>query len=189
MTAPLIAPVIPSPAAARPPARRPLPGPAARGPARLAARRRLPGTWCTGSAGSTRSGRVADRAVIGALGWRGGDRLTLTAEAGVMIVRRDPGGMVTVPARPYVVIPAALRHRCGLRAGDRVLLPRSPARTRWPRTRSRWWTRPCARTPRSRHVRRRPMTSPPDARSPRPSRLWWRRRWCCWSGWACPPPT
>ncbi len=68
------------------------------------------------------SGRVADRATIAALGWRGGDRLTLTAEAGVMIARRDPGGMVTVPARPYVVIPAALRQRCGLRAGDHVLL-------------------------------------------------------------------
>jgi hypothetical protein len=72
------------------------------------------------------SGRVADRATIAALGWRGGDRLTLTAEAGVMIARRDPGGMVTVPARPYVVIPAALRSRCGLRAGDHVLLAASP---------------------------------------------------------------
>ncbi len=72
------------------------------------------------------SGRVADRATVAALGWRGGDRLTLTAEAGVMIARRDPGGMVTVPARPYVVIPAALRSRCGLRAGDHVLLAASP---------------------------------------------------------------
>ena len=35
-------------------------------------------------------------------------------------------GMVTVPARPYVVIPAALRSRCGLRAGDHVLLAASP---------------------------------------------------------------
>ena len=72
------------------------------------------------------SGRVADRATIAALGWRGGDRLTLTADAGVMIARRDPGGMVTVPARPYIVIPAALRSRCGLRAGDHVLLAASP---------------------------------------------------------------
>ena len=55
------------------------------------------------------SGRVADRATIAALGWRGGDRLTLTADAGVMIARRDPGGMVTVPARPCIVIPAAPR--------------------------------------------------------------------------------
>jgi hypothetical protein len=46
------------------------------------------------------AGRVADRVTIAARGWRGGDRLTVTAEAGVMIARRDPGGMVTVPARP-----------------------------------------------------------------------------------------
>ncbi len=72
------------------------------------------------------SGRVADRATMAALGWRGGDRLTVTAEAGVMIARRDPGGMVTMPSRPYVVIPAALRRRCGLRAGDHVLLAASP---------------------------------------------------------------
>ncbi len=61
------------------------------------------------------SGRVADRVTIAALGWRGGDRLTLTAEAGVMVARRDPGGTVTRPSRPYVLIPAALRRRCGLR--------------------------------------------------------------------------
>jgi hypothetical protein len=73
------------------------------------------------------SGRVADRAAIAALGWRGGDRLTVTADGGVMIARRDPGGMVTVPSRAYVVIPAALRRRCRLRAGDHVLLAASPA--------------------------------------------------------------
>jgi hypothetical protein len=72
------------------------------------------------------SGRVADQATIAALGWRGGDRLTVTADAGVMTARRDPGGMVTVPSRPYIVIPAALRRRCGLRAGDHVLLAASP---------------------------------------------------------------
>jgi hypothetical protein len=49
------------------------------------------------------SGRVADRATIAALGWRGGDLLTLTAEAGVMVARRS-----------------------GLRAGDQVLLAASP---------------------------------------------------------------
>jgi hypothetical protein len=72
------------------------------------------------------SGRVADRAITGALGWRPGDRLALTADVGVVIARRDPGGMVTVPSRPYVVIPAPLRRRCGLRAGDHVLLAAVP---------------------------------------------------------------
>jgi hypothetical protein len=37
------------------------------------------------------SGRIADRAVTSALGWRGGDRLTLTADAAVVTARRDPG--------------------------------------------------------------------------------------------------
>jgi hypothetical protein len=68
------------------------------------------------------SGRIADRTVTSALGWSGGDRLTLTADAGVVTARRDPGGMVTMPSRAYIAIPAALRRRCGLRPGDRVLL-------------------------------------------------------------------
>jgi hypothetical protein len=36
--------------------------------------------------------------------------------------------MVTGPTRHAVVIPAALPHRCGLRAGDRVLLAVVPGR-------------------------------------------------------------
>jgi hypothetical protein len=38
------------------------------------------------------SGRVADRVTMAALGWRGGDRLTLTAEAGVMIAAATRAG-------------------------------------------------------------------------------------------------
>ena len=72
------------------------------------------------------SGRIADRTVISALGWCGGDRVTLTADAGVITARRDPGGMVTLPGRAYIAIPAALRRRCGLRPGDRVLLAAAP---------------------------------------------------------------
>jgi hypothetical protein len=44
----------------------------------------------------------------------------------VVFARRDPAGMVTMPAKPYLVIPAALRRRCGLRPGDHVLLAASP---------------------------------------------------------------
>ena len=72
------------------------------------------------------SGRVADRAVIRVLGWRNGDRLTFTAQAGAVVARRDPGGMVSMPAKPYLTIPAALCRRCGLHAGDRVLLAAVP---------------------------------------------------------------
>jgi hypothetical protein len=73
------------------------------------------------------SGRIADRAVISALGWQGGDLLTLTADAGVVTARRDPGRMVPVPLRAYIALPAALRRRCGLLPGDRVLLAAAPS--------------------------------------------------------------
>jgi bifunctional DNA-binding transcriptional regulator/antitoxin component of YhaV-PrlF toxin-antitoxin module len=73
-------------------------------------------------------GRVADRAVIQVLGWQPGDRLTLTASAGEVIARRDSDGMITMPARPYLAIPAALRRRCGLQPEDRVLLAGFPGK-------------------------------------------------------------
>ena len=128
MTGTLIAPVIPSSGAAAarsaraPAAARTLPltVPAVRPPA-------LGRDVVYGLARVDRSGRVADRTVTGALGWRGGDRLTLTAGAGVVVIRRDPSGLVTLPPRSCVPIPAALRHRCGLLPGDPVLLTAVPA--------------------------------------------------------------
>jgi hypothetical protein len=126
VTGTLIAPVIPSSAAARParaPAAArtmPLTVPPVRPPA-------LPRDVVYGLARVDRSGRVADRTVTSALGWRGGDRLTLTAEAGVVVIRRDPSGPLTLPPRSCVPIPAALRHRCGLLPGDPVLLTAAPA--------------------------------------------------------------
>jgi len=128
MTAPLIAPLIP---------RRARPGGREHG--RTGTTRRLPVAAMPdvpavpddvvyGFGRMDESGRVADRAMTSALGWQPGDRLTVTAAAGVVIARRDPGGMVTMTSKPYIVIPAALRRRCGLRPGDRVLLAVFPAR-------------------------------------------------------------
>ena len=55
------------------------------------------------------------------------DLLILTADAGVVTARRDPGGMVTLPLRACIAIPAALRRCCGLLPGDRVLLAAVPS--------------------------------------------------------------
>jgi bifunctional DNA-binding transcriptional regulator/antitoxin component of YhaV-PrlF toxin-antitoxin module len=126
VTAQPLAPVIPSSAVpagrrhARSAAARPLPLP------RAEAALSPPADVVYGIGRLDASGWIADRAVTSALGWRGGDRLTLTADAGVVIARREPGGMVTVPCRAYVAIPAALRRRCGLRPGDPVLLAAVP---------------------------------------------------------------
>ena len=126
MTAQPLAPVIPSSAA--PPGRQ-LARAARRRPLPLARPEPLPSVPDDVVYGIGRidsSGRIADRTVTSALGWAGGDRLTLTADAGVITARRDPGGLVTLPARAYIAIPAALRRRCGLRPGDRVLLAAAP---------------------------------------------------------------
>jgi hypothetical protein len=128
MTHALLTPLALMGAAARPvpPARLPLPGPC-RSRSRPCARRRFPGMWCTGSPTSTApaawpTGRSPAR-------WAGaaGTRLTLTAEAGAVVIRRDPSGLVTLPPRSCIPIPAALRHRCGLLPGDPVLLAAVPA--------------------------------------------------------------
>ena len=44
-----------------------------------------------------------------------------------MTARRDPPGLAALPPRHCIVIPATLRHRCGLLPGDPVLLAQSPA--------------------------------------------------------------
>jgi hypothetical protein len=127
LTAQPLAPVIPSSVG---PAARRLPRSAAGHPLPLARPVPVPAApeeVVYGIGRIDASGRIADRAVISALGWAGGDRLTLTADAGVVTARRDPGGMITLPARAYIAIPAALRRRCGLRPGDRVLLAAVPA--------------------------------------------------------------
>jgi len=128
MTTPLIAPLIP-PRALSGRGERGRPTPARRLP--MAAAPEIPAVPDDVAYGFGRideSGRVADRAMTSALGWRPGDRLTLTAAAGVVLARRDPDGMVTMPSKPYLTIPAALRRRCGMRPGDRVLLAVFPDR-------------------------------------------------------------
>ena len=127
MTTPLIAPLIPP--RTRPGAREHgRPGTARRLPVAVTPEvPAVPDDVLYGTGRIDESGRVADRAITSALGWQPGDRLTLTAAAGVVLARRDPAGMLTLPARPYLVIPAALRRRCGLRPGDRVLLAVFPA--------------------------------------------------------------
>jgi len=69
---------------------------------------------------------VSDRSITACLGWRPGERLTLTATRASVIAHRDPVGMITLPRKPYIVIPAVLRHRCGMATGDRVLLAATP---------------------------------------------------------------
>jgi hypothetical protein len=96
MTDQLIAPVIPS-AADRV---RSGPGRAGGGrPLPLAGPLTIPLDAVYGTSRIDASGRLASQVVSHVLNWQPGDRLTLTADSGVVLARRDPHGMVTVLAR------------------------------------------------------------------------------------------
>jgi hypothetical protein len=75
-------------------------------------------------------GRVADRVVMRALGWSVGLRLDIRVAAGVLTVFTDSEGLYQVTSQGHLRLPASLRHRCGLNAGDRVLLAADSQRSR-----------------------------------------------------------
>lgn len=85
------------------------------------------GTLVYGLAAIDNSGRIADRTVIRALGWGPGTRLHIREASGVIVVRLDRQGVFTVTGQGHLHLPAAVRHLCGLTAGDRVLLAANPA--------------------------------------------------------------
>jgi hypothetical protein len=65
-----------------------------------------------------RGGRIADRAVIEALGWAPGTRLRLDVARTHLTLRAVFDGTLAVKAHRYLWLPAATRHRLGLRPGD-----------------------------------------------------------------------
>ncbi|MBB5157397.1 hypothetical protein [Saccharopolyspora phatthalungensis] len=74
------------------------------------------------------SGRVAQRSVLRTLGWSPGEALVINITRTVIVVRRDPHGPFCLGHKPYLVLPAPVRDRCQIRAGDQVLLAADPQR-------------------------------------------------------------
>jgi bifunctional DNA-binding transcriptional regulator/antitoxin component of YhaV-PrlF toxin-antitoxin module len=72
------------------------------------------------------SGRVAGQDIVTAMGWRPGDRIEIITIPQAIILRASPSGLLRVPRRPRVVIPAAVRHLRGMSAGENVLLVAAP---------------------------------------------------------------
>jgi len=100
----------------------------------------------------------------------------------VVTARRDPAGMITLPASAYITIPAALRRRCGMEAGDQVLLAALPdQRPPTDRTKTgspvRYTPDRCYRRQRARDSSAMPpsrwWTIPVRCRSPRSERIAW----------------
>jgi hypothetical protein len=73
-------------------------------------------------------GRVADRAVVSALGWVSGTRLNIRESGGLLVLRADGHGVFSVTKQGHLRLPATVRHCCGLVSGDRVFLVADPQR-------------------------------------------------------------
>jgi hypothetical protein len=72
------------------------------------------------------SGRVSGRDIVTALRWQPRDSLELLLIAGAIVLRASVNGLLHVPRRPCIVIPAAARHRHAIKPGDRVLVAAAP---------------------------------------------------------------
>jgi bifunctional DNA-binding transcriptional regulator/antitoxin component of YhaV-PrlF toxin-antitoxin module len=68
------------------------------------------------------SGRIQDRGIVTALGWKPGDRLLITQIRSSAVICRRGDGIFRMTSKPYVVLPAPVRHGCGVLVGSRVLL-------------------------------------------------------------------
>ena len=73
-------------------------------------------------------GRLGDRSLVHLLNWPPGTSLKPTLlDDQVIVLSRSPG-TATVTKLGHVRLPAAIRHRCQLRAGDGLLLTTCAAR-------------------------------------------------------------
>ncbi|WP_326952266.1 hypothetical protein [Amycolatopsis sp. NBC_01286] len=68
------------------------------------------------------SGRIQDRGIVTALDWKPGDRLLITQIRSSAVICRRGDGIFRMTTKPYVVLPAPVRHGCRVLAGSRVLL-------------------------------------------------------------------
>ena len=73
-------------------------------------------------------GRLAARMIMQALGWSAGLGLDISETDGRLVICPREHGAFHVTGQGHLRIPAALRHRCGLIPGDRVLLAADPLR-------------------------------------------------------------
>ncbi|HEY6798513.1 MAG TPA: AbrB/MazE/SpoVT family DNA-binding domain-containing protein [Kineosporiaceae bacterium] len=84
------------------------------------------GRLVCGAATMDCNGRLADATVIAALGWGIGARLDIRVREGLVIVSAAVDAVFTITRAGHLRLPAPVRHRCGLVAGDRLLLVADP---------------------------------------------------------------
>lgn len=71
------------------------------------------------------SGRVGSQ-IIAALDWQPRHGLELILVGSAIVLRASPDGLISVPPRPRIIIPATARRRHAIKIGDHVLLAAAP---------------------------------------------------------------
>lgn len=79
-----------------------------------------------GMAAIDHSGRLRDKVLMSALGWRPGDRHSVDVSGRMAVLRLDPAGRFVIDSRGQVFLPAALRTLFSVGTGDRVVLVAAP---------------------------------------------------------------
>jgi hypothetical protein len=72
-------------------------------------------------------GRIADHAIVQAVGWQPGTTLDIRVVGGVIFLTANAAGASRVSSHGHVRLPQSLRRCCGIETGDRVLLAAEPA--------------------------------------------------------------
>ncbi|HEX5543151.1 MAG TPA: hypothetical protein VFX60_16585 [Micromonospora sp.] len=69
-----------------------------------------------------RSGRVAERGLLGALGWSPGHRIDIHPHDGMLVIASALAGEHVVRSRGELPLPASARQMCGIVPGQPLLL-------------------------------------------------------------------
>jgi hypothetical protein len=81
-----------------------------------------PDTLLVGAACIDRSGRVHERTLFSALGWKSGHQLEMDTTHGMIAIASVPGGRHRIDNRGALLLPAAARRMCGITLGPPVVL-------------------------------------------------------------------
>lgn len=132
VTDPVIKPVVPSTTPVRQDSQPAVGRPGATGPRRALPLPAVPAPrergLVYGLAAVDARGRVADQAVLRALGWAPGTRLAIRETRCLLIIQTDARGVFKITRQGHLRLPAPVRHCSSLLPGDRVLLTAEPAR-------------------------------------------------------------
>jgi hypothetical protein len=67
-------------------------------------------------------GRIVVRTVLTALGWLPDTPTRIVVDRDVAVITEETGSPCCLTAQDHLRLPAAVRHRLGIRTGDRLLL-------------------------------------------------------------------